>query len=156
MIQVTLTKEEQVVLHELKEDLTEIKQRLISGLITLGYWLGRSVLNQLLSYTEFSMTNIRARGLRNVLMDRAFRFFKIEISEGEDVTKRRTTKEKVRHYFSKTKDISFKKKQILQIKRAIKQVIKVILFPIYLFIILIFKKKSKEKMKKNVIYKKKT
>ena len=77
-MQLTLTKEEEYVLHQIKQDLIKIKQQFITALITFSVWSGRALLNQLLSYSEFSYANIREKGLKNVLIERALRFFKIE------------------------------------------------------------------------------
>jgi hypothetical protein len=157
-MQITLSKEEQDVLYEFKGDLISIKQKLIAGLIALLLWSGKMLLNQLASYKEFSMSNIRKKGLKNVLMDRALRFFNLELKEvGGKKHSKLSAKDQLKKYFAskvmgktnKGKQLSFRTKRSL--KSRLKFTFKVILFPLFLLLSLLFYNKKKEKIKKNVI-----
>lgn len=113
-MQLTWTKEEEYVLHQLKQDLIQIKQQFITALITFSVWSGRVLLNQLLSYSEFSYTNIREKGLKNVLIERALRFFKIEdrVEAGGGILRKRFKRKKQirsnsgHNYYSVNRDSS--------------------------------------------------
>lgn len=131
-MQISISQEEQIVLQELKQDLIKIKQKLIEWSIGLLIMLKDSVVQFILSYDEFALSNIKKKGLLNILTDRALRFFKLDY---EEVEERRKT-------ISKPKKRTF--------KYYVVKSIKVILFPVYLIIcgiLVIFGRKQK----KNVI-----
>ncbi|MEX2485160.1 MAG: hypothetical protein WED10_11390 [Brumimicrobium sp.] len=139
-MQISISQEDQVVLETIKDDLIRIKQTLLEWGLTFLIYTKNSLISFIASYEEYSISNIREKGLLSILTDRAIRFFKLECEKNgvEDNTKRyqkRSTQQKV--------------------KFIIKRVFKLILFPVYLLIIclmLLFK----EKFKKNVINKYKT
>lgn len=131
-MQISISQEEQIVLQELKQDLIKIKQQLIEWSIGLLIMLKDSVIQFILSYDEFALSNIKKKGLLNILTDRALRFFKLDY---EEVEERRKT-------ISKPKKRTF--------KYYVVKSIKLILFPVYLIIcgvLIIFSRKQK----KNVI-----
>lgn len=127
-MQISISQEEQIVLQELKQDLIKIKRELIEWSIGLLILLKDSVIQFILSYDEFALSNIKKEGFLNILTDRALRFFKLDQDEVEE---RRRTIEKpkkrtLKFYFLKT--------------------LKVILFPVYLIIcavLVIFSRKQK-------------
>ena len=133
-MQISITKEEQIVLQELKQDIIRIKQELIEWSVNLLIMLKNSVIQFILSYDEFALSNIKSKGLVNILSDRALRFFKLNDDEVQEKRKRRARPKKrtIMFYIHRTS--------------------KVILFPVYLIIcatLIIFNKKSE----KNVINK---
>lgn len=131
-MQISISQEEQIVLQELKQDLIKIKQQLIEWSIGLLIMLKDSVIQFILSYDEFALSNIKKKGLLNILTDRALRFFKLDYEEVEE----------------RRKTISKPKKRT--VKYYMVKSIKVILFPVYLIIcgiLIIFSRKQK----KNVI-----
>lgn len=131
-MQISISQEEQIVLQELKQDLIKIKQQLIEWSIGFLIMLKDSVIQFILSYDEFALSNIKKKGLLNILTDRALRFFKLDIEEVEE----------------RRKTISKPKKRT--VKYYMVKSIKVILFPVYLIIcgiLIIFSRKQK----KNVI-----
>lgn len=133
-MQISISKEEQVILQELKQDLIQVKQKLIGWSIGLLIFIKDSLVQFILSYDEFSISNIKRKGLVNILSDRALRFFKLDYEElKEDSKKQEKPKKRSLKYF-------------------VKKLIKLILFPLYLLIcllLMIFKEKSE----KNVINK---
>jgi hypothetical protein len=133
-MQISITKEEQIILQELKQDLIGIKQDLIEWSIGLLIFLKNSVVRFILSYDEFAISNIKRKGLVNILSDRALRFFKLDYDElKEDTKKQEKSKKRTIKYF-------------------VKKSVKIIFFPLYIlicFLLMIFNKKSE----KNVINK---
>jgi hypothetical protein len=133
-MQISISKEEQIVLQELKQDLIRIKQELIEWSIGLLILLKDSVVKFILSYDEFAISNIKKKGLVNILSDRALKFFKLDYEEViED--------KKVRPKLKKR-----------TVKHFVLKAVKLIFFPIYLLIcalLIIFNRKPK----KNVINK---
>lgn len=133
-MQISISQEDQLVLETLKADLIQIKQTLLEWGVAFLISSKHSVFQFLLSYEEFSLSNIRKHGFINILTDRAIRFFKLEKEYEKAEHKNKT------------------KKQIIKarVKRFFRKVIKLTLFPVYLLIIvlqLIFEKKSnKNKM----------
>ena len=133
-MQISISKEEQIVLQELKQDLIRIKQGLIEWSIGLLILIKHSVVQFILSYDEFAISNIKRKGLVNILSDRALRFFKLEYEDINEGTKEKEKPNK------KT------------FKSFLKKAVKIIFFPVYLLIcllLIIFNKNSK----KNVINK---
>lgn len=118
-MQISISQEEQIVLQELKQDLIRIKQELIGWSISLLILLKDSIIQFILSYDEFTISNIRAKGLVNILSDRALRFFKLD--EDDLVEKRKKVREP--------------KKRTM--KFYLIKISKVIFFPIYLIICII-------------------
>ncbi|PHR46798.1 MAG: hypothetical protein COA32_09970 [Fluviicola sp.] len=133
-MQITITKEEQIILQELKQDLIRIKQGLVEWSIGLLILIKDSVVQFILSYNEFAISNIKRKGLVNILSDRALRFFKMDY---EEVEKDKKDREKPRKR---------------TVKYYVLKGVKVIFFPAYLIIcamLIILNKK----IKKNVINK---
>lgn len=136
-MQISITEEEQIILQQLKQDLIRVKQELIEWSIGLLILLKDSVIQFILSYDEFAISNIKSKGLINILTNRALRFFKLD----QDEVKER------RKSVVKTKKRSF--------KYYILKFTKLVLFPAYLIIcgiLIIFRKKQE----KNVINRYKT
>lgn len=131
-MQISITQEEQIILQELKQDLIRVKQELIEWGVGLLILLKDFIIQFILSYDEFAISNIKSKGLINILTDRALRFFKLDHHEVEE----------------RRKSVDKPKKRT--IKYYILKFTKLILFPIYLIIcgvLIIFRKKQK----KNVI-----
>lgn len=115
-MQISISQEEQIVLQELKQDLIKIKQELIEWSIGLLILLKDSVIQFILSYDEFALSNIKSKGFLNILTDRALRFFKLDQDEVEE-RRKKTGKPKKR-----------------TLKYYVLKSVKVILFPVYLII----------------------
>lgn len=133
-MQISISKEEQVILQELKQDLIQIKQKLIGWSIGLLIFIKDSLVQFILSYDEFAISNIKRKGLVNILSDRALRFFKLDYKE------------------IKEDNIKRKKPQKRTVKHFVLKAVKVVFFPVYLlicFLLMILYKKSE----KNVINK---
>jgi hypothetical protein len=133
-MQISISKEEQIVLQELKQDLIKIKRDLIEWSIGLLILFKDSVIQFILSYDEFALSNIKSKGFLNILTDRALRFFKLDQNEVEERRKAsdKPKKRTIKYYILKS--------------------VKVILFPVYLImcaVLVIFSRKQK----KNVINK---
>jgi hypothetical protein len=133
-MQISISQEEQVVLQELKQDLIKVKHELIEWSIGLLIFIKDSVIQFILSYDEFSLSNIKSKGLVNILSDRALRFFKLDRDELED-RKQASNKPKKRSF-----------------KYFALKAVKVVMLPVYLIIcvtLILFNKKQQ----KNVINK---
>jgi hypothetical protein len=168
-MQITISEENRIVLEELKEEAIQIKQEATELSISLLIQLKTLMFQFLLSYNEYSLTNIREHGLAEILMSRAMRFFKLD--QGDEKPKRPKEKPKSKFSFKiKSRNgrernkmnsqtyvnskINIKKHPNNKTKKGgkliTKKTIKVILFPFYI-LILIFRipLESKSKVKKN-------
>lgn len=127
-----ISKENKILLKELKEELIIIKQEAKKVSLNFIIQLKGIVYQFLISYKEYSLTNIREYGLTEILMNRAMRFFKLDNSNKEN-----------------------KKKSKKRTKRGgkymVKKAAKVILFPFYLLILVLemaLKSRNQKKDKK--------
>lgn len=126
-----ISKEDRVVLNELKQDLIQLNIRLFQSLILALQASGNLLLEFIASYEDYSLANIRRYGLKEILYKRALKFFRMEEANPErNKSKRNKTTNK---------------------RISIKRVFKLILFPIYVLTILILwiTPKNKEKNVKN-------
>lgn len=134
---ITISEENKVLMEELKEEVTIIKQEAKKLSISFIIQLKSIIFQFLISYKEYSLTNIREYGLGEILMDRAMRFFKLD---NENREKKASKK--------KTKGLTRKGGKYL-----IKKTAKLVLYPFYLLILMlemVFKSNDKEKSNKNV------
>lgn len=132
-MRLSISKEDEVVLNELKNDLILIKQKFKSGCLHLISVLLNGLYNFILSYREYSLENIKRKGFKEVLYRRALRFFKLEQNESRK---------------SKKKTVSRKKSK----RRIIIKLFKFVLTPIYLLIIAFMLITKKNKYKNVNIY----
>jgi|SRR5690554_1068438 len=134
---ITISEENKVLMEELKEEVTIIKQEAKKLSISFIIQLKSIIFQFLISYKEYSLTNIREYGLGEILMDRAMRFFKLDNENREKKASK-----------NKTKKLTRKGGKYLMKKTA-----KLILYPFYLLILMlemVFKSNAKEKSNKNV------
>ena len=125
----TISDENKVLLEELKEEALIIKQEAKELSISLLIQLKTIVFQFLISYKEYSLTNIREYGLGEILMSRAMRFFKLDNDSREKKTEARKSKQATRKGG----------------KYLIKKSVKVVLYPFYLLILVLqmtFKSRS--------------
>ena len=126
-----ISKEDRVVLNELKQDLIQLNIRLFHSLIMALQASGNILLEFIASYEDYSLANIRRYGLKEILYKRALKFFRMEEANPERKKSKRnkTTNKRI----------------------SIKRVFKLLLFPVYVFTILILwiTSKNKEKNVKN-------
>lgn len=130
-----ISEEDRIVLNELKQDLIQINIRLFHSLILGLKASGNLLLQFLASYEDYSLSNIRRYGLKEILYKRALIFFRME--EPNKAHK-------------KSKHKKGTKKRI-----TIKRVFKLILLPVYVLTIL-FLWITSRKNQKNVKNKYKT
>lgn len=126
-----ISKEDRVVLNELKQDLIQLNIRLFQSLILTLQASGNLLLEFIASYEDYSLANIRRYGLKEILYKRALKFFRMEETNPErKKSKRNKTTNKI---------------------ISIKRVFKLLLFPVYVLTILILwiTPKNKEKNVKN-------
>ena len=126
-----ISKEDRVVLNELKQDLIQLNIRLFQSLILALQASGNLLLEFIASYEDYSLANIRRYGLKEILYKRALKFFRMEETNPERKKSKR----------NKTTNKSI----------SIKRVFKLLLFPVYVLTILILwiTPKNKEKNVKN-------
>lgn len=153
---VSLTREEVDLLNELKSDLIDIKNNVAQIAIAVILGVGRLIFDYFKTYQEYSVVNIRSKGLKTILIERALRFFNLhlqEVTQNRSVRqKRRTIRERIS--INKKVKLNYKEERISSkkvIKRWGKRVFKVLLFPVYLLLLLVLSMKIKENSKKNVI-----
>lgn len=126
-----ISKEDRVVLNELKQDLIQLNIRLFQSLIMAIQASGNLLVEFIASYEDYSLANIRRYGLKEILYKRALKFFRMEEANPErNKSKRNKTTNK---------------------RISIKRVFKLLLFPVYVLTILILwiTPKNKEKNVKN-------
>ncbi|RYM34611.1 hypothetical protein ERX46_04350 [Brumimicrobium glaciale] len=169
---ITISQENRIAIEELREEAIQIKQEATELSISLLIQLKTVMFQFLLSYKEYSLTNIREYGLAEILMSRANRFFKLD--QGDEGPKKSKEKSKSKFRFriksktlihktkvnsrvevkSKTNsNIKSKVKSRRGYKFIIKRVFKVILFPFYILILILgmlLGSESNEKSNKNV------
>jgi hypothetical protein len=134
---ITISKENKVLLEELKEEVFTIKQEVKELSLSLLIQLKTIMLQVLISYREYSLTNIREYGIGEILMNRAMRFFKLDNDYREKKAEKKKTKQATRKGG----------------RYLVKKSAKVILYPFYLIIVLIqmiFNARLKKKSDKYV------
>lgn len=173
---ITISEDNRLVLEELKEEVIQIKQEATELSISLLIQWKTLLFQFVLSYKEYSLTNIREYGLGEILMSRAMRFFKLD--NGGEEPKKPKEKSKLRFRIkaknenvqtvvrsqkrasSRTSVKSFvksKSKVRTQSKKGykfiLKRTLKIILFPFYLIILILgmlLESENNEKSSKNV------
>lgn len=165
---ITISKENRIVLEELKNELIQIKQEIKELSISLLIQLKSLLFQFILSYKEYSLTNIREYGLGEILMSRANRFFKLD----QEDEKQKKVKEKKKSKFSfkiknHNRGAQLKNRTVVQTREfhktkqktktggrsLFKKMLKIILFPFYLIILIIgmlFESSDGDKKNKNV------
>lgn len=133
---ITISKENKAVLEELKEEALIIKQEATELSISLLIQLKTILFQFLISYKEYSLTNIREYGLGEILMNRAMRFFKLDNESREKRTEVKSTKR------------TSKKGGRYLVKKGVK----VVLYPFYVLIILIQMMLKSKSVKNNGKY----
>lgn len=169
---ITISEDNRIVLEELREEVILIKQEATELSISLLIQLKTLMFQFLLSYKEYSLTNIREYGLAEILMSRANRFFKLDNGDEDPKKAKEKTKSKFR-FKIKTKSAGVKKMATNKVKTQprvntqskvkakskrgykyiVKRIFKVILFPFYLIILILgmlLESESNEKSNKNV------
>ena len=133
-MQIIISQEDQKELRLLQEDLIQFLIQLKSGLINFSFYLLKMAKEYFMSYSEYSVENIRKEGLSSILYKRALRFFGLEFKEEQGKVKKSRLSSKVT------------KKQIF------KRVLKLVLYPVYFLILLLLKlfKRKSEKKHKNI------
>src|SRR5690554_7031192 len=79
----TISEENKIAVEELKEELNIVKQQVQELSLSLLIQLKTILFQFVLSYKEYSLTNIREYGLGEILMNRALRFFRLD-NDGEE------------------------------------------------------------------------
>ena len=154
---ISISVEDKIVLEEFKDELIQIKEEVKELSIMMLIQLRSSLFQFLLSYKEYSLTNIREYGLGEILMSRASRFFKLD--QGDESQKNPKEKKKIR-IWKKLKNNVFNSqseskksfesvvgsninrgvKGNLKTKRGgkyiLKKSLKIVLFPFYLVVLL--------------------
>jgi hypothetical protein len=128
-------------LYELKSLQNDIKQgvfKLLNILKNLAIFLFNSLVESMSNYSEYSLQNIREKGLKQILYNRALRFFKLEEVNRNDKINRSTNKSKS------------KKKRVV-----LRAFIRLLLFPFYYIIVFLLLIKTKN-IKKNKLNRYKT
>lgn len=74
----------QIVAKEIKKELSIIKQDAIELSLTLFIQLKEIILQFIYSFKDYSISNIKKRGLKEILWERAIRFFRLEVNEDKD------------------------------------------------------------------------
>lgn|SRR5690554_709918 len=136
-MEILILKRNQIVVEELKKELYIIKQDALELSLSLLIHLKNIIVQIILSYKEYSLVNIRERGLKEILWERAMRFFKLENDEPE----------------KKKENSQLKSKQKKGGKYWIKKVGRVVMYPFYILILLLefilIKKEPEPKRKIN-------
>ncbi|WP_107038215.1 hypothetical protein [Brumimicrobium mesophilum] len=163
---IAVSEENRIVLEELKGELIQIKQEVIELSISLVIQLKTLLFQFLLSYKEYSLTNIREYGLAEILMSRANRFFKLD--QDDEKEKKAKEKKKAKFRFKLKKEeriVQFKSKNAVNTREnskskskigarfILQKCMKLILFPFYIFILIIsilFELDESKKNNKNV------
>lgn len=126
---IKLTNQDIEVLDLLKNDLINIKEKSKTNLIIFLTGVWSCIVDYMYSLKDFSLSNIKSRGLSTIIEERASRFFKIETSQKKA---KKSTKKKIKFG---------------------KRVLKLVVFPVYIIAIIVDMVKNKEKNdKKNVNY----
>lgn len=115
-METVISKEDRIILNELKQDLIQLNIRIFHSLILGLRFSGNLFLQFIESYEDYAPSNIRRYGLKEILYKRALKFFRME---GSDSVRKKSNRKKGT------------KKRI-----TIKRVFKYILFPIYVLTIL--------------------
>ena len=137
----SVSEKDREIIKLLIKDLIIIKQQLQEYLIALGIGIGEEVVTIITSYREYSLSNIKSKGIKEIIFQRALRFFKMQ----EQYKK---SKSKSRNH---NKNNKYKNGKLL-----LKRSIKFILLPIYLLVLVLIqlkKKNLRKNLKKNVINK---
>ena len=140
---ISMTEDQRVVVEEYKSTAVNamriIKQNGIELSMNILIQMKVLVFQFVLSYKEYSINNIREYGLGEILLMRALRFFRLDISDPD----------KDKHYI----------KSVRKTRRGVKQIIlktfKTVLLPFYLILLLMewlraHEKRHKDKSNKNV------
>ena len=90
---IAISDENKVLLKELKEEALIIKHEAKELSVSLLIQLKTLFFQFLMSYKEYSLTNIREYGLGEILMSRAMRFFKLDNDSREKKTEARKSKQ---------------------------------------------------------------
>lgn len=169
---ITISEENRIVIEALKEEVIQIKQEATELSISLLIQLKTVLFQFVLSYKEYSLTNIREYGLAEILMSRAMRFFKLDQGDEKPKIPKEKSKNKFRfriklrservrtkttsqnqeysNVFSKT---HIKTKSNRGYKYVLKRILKGILFPFYILILIVgmlLESKENRKSNKNV------
>lgn len=141
-MQITINEQNRILLNEALEELIVIKQELLELSLVVLIQLKNFFIQFIMSYKEYSLTNIKEHGLGEILTIRALRFFKLDIEEPKKTVekKQRVNKTRSRAYY-------------------MKKSVKTILFPFYLLILVldkIFHKKEEKTVHSKNIYVKRT
>jgi hypothetical protein len=115
---ITISEENQIWLSQFKDELNIIKKDALTLSVHFLIQFKRWFISFLLSYQEYSLSNIREHGLGEVLIQRAMRFFGLEY-ESKGAKTRSNSKKKIK------KGIRFLLKKSAQL----------VLFPFYLMIL---------------------
>ena len=148
---ITISEDNRIAIEELRDEVIQIKQEATELSISLLIQLKTVMFQLLLSYKEYSLTNIREYGLAEILMSRANRFFKLNPEDKRPKKSKEKTRSKfhfriksktsIKKNNSKTelsKQIKSKAKSKTRIghKFTIKKIILIIFFPFYMLILI--------------------
>lgn len=138
-----IPKKSDILSFKRQKELIRMKDLMIELSIEILIQLKTFIYQFILSYEEYSLVNIREHGLGEILMRRSLRFFKLGNDEGEE-------EEEVSQSESKVKKTKKKKMSFFQ------KAVRIVLYPIYIFILIIeklvkpySKKPHKPKSKRN-------
>ncbi|PWH87099.1 hypothetical protein [Brumimicrobium oceani] len=167
-MQATLSEDNRILLEDLKSELIIVKQEATELSISLLIQLKTLMFQFLLSYKEYSLTNIREYGIAEILMNRANRFFRLDNEEDEPKKPKKKTKSKLQLKYKRKnsnpaqervektsahKSGKIKTKSKKTYKYILKRLIKIILFPFYILILILgmlLESESNENSSKNV------
>lgn len=160
-MEVAITSEHRELIEGIQSELNNIKHEVIELSIQFYIQLKSILLQFLISYKEYSFTNIKEYGMTEILMNRANRFFKLE-QEFEGPIKKRKSPRKKKFFKKQNKTqgstLSTNRNKSIRkerghIKLSVRKISKYILFPFYLCLVaigILLKSKDNKKKDKNV------
>jgi hypothetical protein len=132
---IELSREDRIIIEDLKSGIIKFSKKLYSLIIIISTVILEGLLRYISSLQEFSIANIRDKGLINILTDRAMRFFKFSIQEeGRAIRKKFKGIQKRKANMVNSNQSNGLKSKNLFLKR-IRLLIKICCFPFYLLIL---------------------
>ncbi len=122
---ISVTEEEKIILNQLKQDLYTLNLSIIKLMMSLGTFLLNGFIAYFKSYDDFSLENIRRKGIKQILTERALAFFGITLEE-KKIKKSQTSRTKVKRG-----------------GKLVKKCVRVVLFPCYWIILWTYNSRKK-------------
>ena len=136
----TLSEEDRQVLNEMYVEFLEIKQEVLTKCLNSLIVSFYHSIAFAKSFEDFSPANVRQQGLITILTRRALRFFGLDLEQDSRSNKKELKRYKASssHYFTRSYGV-----------RLVRRTLKMMVFPVYLFILLLVYLKKPEKNVKN-------